>query len=226
MRKLRPTNTLRVAAVLDAQMPSPGADEGAPSTESLTPDKRPQDGLALYAKRKALEAAAAIPDDAGPTADEWASTDDEDDEKAPDKGRAASRGAADAAPSASGEALVPVEGFEAAANFLGAREGKCFKLGPAGIGYYPDCIPDSSLLEELMQSLSASTQPEAGPSQAAAPPVAAAPPIATPSFAEIKSRFSRARDPSFTTSMYAKALEQEQKLGPGLPLQLGSMGER
>ena len=75
-----------------------------------------------------------------------------------------------------------------------------------------------------MQSLSASAQPEAGPSQAAAP--AAAPPIATPNFAEIKSRFTRARDPSFTTSMYAKALEQEQKLGPGLPLQLGSMGER
>ena len=140
------------------RMPSPGADEGAPSTESLTPDKRPQDGLALYAKRKALEAAA-IPDDPGPTADEWASTDDEDDEKAVDKGRAASRGAADAAPSASGEALVPVEGFEAAASFLGAREGKCFKLGPAGIGYYPNCVPDSSSLEELMQSQAAEEPP-------------------------------------------------------------------
>ena len=203
------------------RMQSAGVDERA---ESLTPDKRPQDGLALFAKRKAEEVAQP-PADLGPTADEWASTDDEDDEKEADKGGVATRGAAVAAPS--GEALLPVEGFEAAASFLGVRDGKCFKLGAAGIGYYPDCIPDSISLEELMQSLSASAQPEAGPAQAAAPPSAAvAAPIATPNFAEIKSRFSRARDPTFTTSMYANALEQEQKLGPGVPLQLGSMGER
>ena len=204
-------------------MQSAGVDERA---ESLTPDKRPQDGLALYAKRIAAEGAP-VPDDVGPTADEWASTDDEDDEKEAPKGGAASRSAAVPGPPPSGEAFVSVEGFEAAASFLGVRDGKCFKLGAAGIGYYPDCIPDSISLEELMQSLSASAQPEAGPAQAAAPPSAAvAAPIATPNFAEIKSRFSRARDPTFTTSMYANALEQEQKLGPGVPLQLGSMGER
>jgi len=33
---------------------------------------------------------------------------------------------------------VPVDGFEAAAGFDGARQGKVFKLGTAGLGYYPD----------------------------------------------------------------------------------------
>ena len=181
--------------------------------------------MALYAKRLVRTSGTypQVPDDLGPTADEWASTDDEDDEKEADKGGVATRGAAVAAPS--GEALLPVEGFEAAASFLGVRDGKCFKVGAAGLGYYPDCIPDSISLEALMQSLSASAQPEAGSSQAAAPPSTAAPapaPIATPNFAEIKSRFSRARDPTFSTSMYANALKEEEKLGPGVPLQLGS----
>lgn len=202
------------------------SDEGRPETsQALTPDKRPPDGLELYAKRIALEDAQ-VPADLGPTADEWASTDDEEDEKDADKGGAASRGAAAAAPSGD---LAPVEGFEAAASFLGVRDGKCFRLGAAGLGYYTDRVPDSISMEELqrelMRSPSASAPAEAGPAEAAAPPSAAAP-IATPNFAEIKSRFSRAKDTSFTQSMYARALEQEQKLGPGLPLQLGSMGER
>merc|ERR1740124_2013112 len=206
-------------------MQEPGeqdAGEGAPETaQALTPDKRPPDG--------ALDGAQ-VPNDLGPTADEWASTDDEEDEKESDKVGAASRGAA---ASPSGEAPVLVEGFEAAASWDGVREGKCFKLGAAGLGYYSDRIPDSISLEELhralMSSPSASAQAKAAPAEAAAPPseVAATPaPIATPNFAEIKSRFSRAKDTSFTQSMYARALEQEHKLGPGLPLQLGSMGER
>ena len=224
IRVLHPGKSLLVPTNNQGGMQSAGADKGP---ESLTPDKRPQaeqDGLALYAKRIAAEGAP-VPDDVGPTADEWASTDDEDDEKEAPKGGAASRSAAVPGPPPSGEAFVSVEGFEAAASFLGVRDGKCFKVGAAGLGYYPDCIPDSISLEALMQSLSASAQPEAGSSQAAAPPSTAAPapaPIATPNFAEIKSRFSRARDPTFSTSMYANALKEEEKLGPGVPLQLGS----
>ena len=211
-----------------------GTVEGAPEpSQALTPDKRPPDELALFAKRIALDEQ--LPNDLGPTADEWASTDDEEDEKDADKS-VASRGATVVA--ASGEAPVPVDGFEAAASFLGVRDGKSFKLGAAGLGYYPDRIPDSISLEELhralMKSPSASAQAEAGSAEVAVPlseagaaaaAAAAAAPIATPNFAEIKGRFSRAKDTSFTQSMYARALEQEKTLGPGLPLQLGSRAE-
>ena len=34
--------------------------------------------------------------------------------------------------------IDPIEGYEAASSFQGARKGYAFKTGAAGLGYYPD----------------------------------------------------------------------------------------
>ena len=34
--------------------------------------------------------------------------------------------------------VEPIDGYEAASSFQGARKGYAFKTGPSGLGYYPD----------------------------------------------------------------------------------------
>ena len=102
---------------------------------------------------------------------------------------------------------VHVDGFQSADAFDGPREGMAFKLGPAGLGYYPDVggAPTISV-DDLQQAIRQAESARADPLTPSPKP--------SPGMG-----FARTRDTSFTTSMYSRALASEARLGQGPPLQ-------